>query len=172
MLDQIKSFSLEDKIVDFIKISENLSHYNLSPKICIRLWESLKKKLKDLYKRENEFQALCRNEVNIDFWTESIYTFKQRINAYEEALDAQKEEASVKENLNFLEAFQTQETKHEDMINSYFLLFDDPTKFVSVMGDLSTKLTESSADQIGFQDENQISSSKIDQVLNELVSEI
>ena len=55
MLDQIKSFSLEDKIVDFIKISENLSHYNLSPKICIRLWESLKKKLKDLYKRENEF---------------------------------------------------------------------------------------------------------------------
>ena len=40
------------------------------------------------------------------------------------------------------------------MINSYFLLFDDPTKFVSVMGDLSTKLTESSADQIGLQDEN------------------
>ena len=55
MLEQIKHFSLEDKIVDFIKISESLSHYNLTPKICIKLWDALKKKLKDLYKRENEF---------------------------------------------------------------------------------------------------------------------
>jgi hypothetical protein len=55
MLEQIKGFSLEEKIVDFIKISENLNHYNLSPRICIKLWDGLKKKLKDLYKRENEF---------------------------------------------------------------------------------------------------------------------
>jgi hypothetical protein len=77
---------LEHKIVDFVKISENLSHYNLSPKICIKLWEQLKKKLKDLYKRENEFQALCRNEVNIDFWTETAHMFKLRIKAYEQTL--------------------------------------------------------------------------------------
>lgn len=47
MLEQIKHFSLDNKIADFVKISENLSHYNLSPKICIRLWDGLKKKLKD-----------------------------------------------------------------------------------------------------------------------------
>lgn len=87
MLEQIKHFSLEDKIVDFIKISENLQHYNLSPKICIRWWDNLKKKLKDLYKRENEFQALCRNEVNVDFWTETIHMFKLRIKVYEKNLD-------------------------------------------------------------------------------------
>ena len=39
MLEQIKHFSLENKIVDFVKISENLSAYNLNPKLCIRLWE-------------------------------------------------------------------------------------------------------------------------------------
>ncbi len=55
MLDQIKKFSLDNKIADFVKISENLSHYNLSPKICIRLWDNLKKNLKDFSKRENEF---------------------------------------------------------------------------------------------------------------------
>lgn len=74
--------------MDFIKISENLSHYNLQPRICKKLWESLKKKLKDLYKRENEFQALCRNEVNVDFWTESIHMFKLRIKAYEKTLSS------------------------------------------------------------------------------------
>ncbi len=55
MLDQIKHFSLDNKIADFVKISENLVHYGLSPKICIRLWDGLKKKLKDFMKRENEF---------------------------------------------------------------------------------------------------------------------
>lgn len=73
--------------MDFIKISENLTHYNLSPKICIRWWDNLKKKLKDLYKRENEFQALCRNEVNVDFWTETMHMFKLRIKAYEKTLE-------------------------------------------------------------------------------------
>ena len=57
MLDQIKQFSLDSKIADFVKISENLYHYNISPKICIRLWDGLKKNLKDFMKRENEFQT-------------------------------------------------------------------------------------------------------------------
>ena len=79
MLDQIKDFSLDEKISDFVKISENLHHYGLSPKICIRLWDGIKKKLKEFYKRENEFQGICRNEVSIDFWTETISIFKARI---------------------------------------------------------------------------------------------
>lgn len=83
MLEQIKGFSLENKIVDFVKISENLSHYNLQAKQCIRLWDNLKKKLKDWQKRENEFQALCRNEVNLDFWSESMHMFKNRNEKYE-----------------------------------------------------------------------------------------
>lgn len=64
MLDQIKSISLENKIADFVKIAENLRTYNLSPKLCIRLWENLKKNLKDVYKREHEYQQMCRSEVN------------------------------------------------------------------------------------------------------------
>jgi hypothetical protein len=86
MLDQIKQFSLDNKIADFVQISEHLSHYHLSPKICIRLWDSLKKNLKDYTKRENEFQTLCRNEVNSDFWSETIHLFKQRVKEYEKKL--------------------------------------------------------------------------------------
>jgi hypothetical protein len=144
---------LEDKIVDFIKISENLSHYNLSPRICIRLWEALKKKLKDLYKRENEFQALCRNEVNVDFWTETISMFKQRIKAYESTLKDGKaklvEERSSFESAepkNPITKFKEEEDHLNDMISSYFQLFDDPNKFLSVMEDLQTKVAENSKD--------------------------
>lgn len=78
---------MDNKVVDFVSISESLTQFGLqSPKLCIRLWESLKKKLKDLYKRENEFQTLCRNEVSVEFWTETTRVFKQRIRAYEKAL--------------------------------------------------------------------------------------
>jgi hypothetical protein len=84
MLDQIKQFSLNNKEADFVKISENLYHYNLSPKICMRLWDNIKKNLKDFSKRENEFQTLCRNDVNTDFWT--VLLFKERVKAYEKKL--------------------------------------------------------------------------------------
>ena len=55
MLDQIIQFSLDNKIADFIKISDHLKSYNLPPKVCIRLWDGLKKNLKELTKREHEF---------------------------------------------------------------------------------------------------------------------
>jgi hypothetical protein len=55
------------------KVKSNATHNHFtSPKNLIKLWDSLKKKLKDPNKRENEFQALCRNEVSIDFWTDLI----------------------------------------------------------------------------------------------------
>ena len=86
ILNQILPFTAqEQKSVDFIEVSEILSgnggggQFNISPKLCLRMWENLKKKLKDLYKRDNEFQALCRNEVNVDFWTETMVMFKSRV---------------------------------------------------------------------------------------------
>jgi hypothetical protein len=63
----------------------------LSPKVCIKLWDGLKKNLKDIYKRENEFQTLCRNEVNIDFWSETLFLFKKRIKIYEEKIKRENE---------------------------------------------------------------------------------
>lgn len=64
MLDQVKSFSLEtDRVVDFISIADAVprvknnpvhNHYT-SPKVLIKLWDSLKRKLRDPNKRENEF---------------------------------------------------------------------------------------------------------------------
>ncbi len=122
---------MEDKIVDFVKINENLSHYNLSPKICIKLWEQLKKKLKDLYKRENEFQALCRNEVNVDFWTETTLMFKKRIAAYEKGLNHRFDYSDIDQvnsrvfsktiiEENPIYEFQRQETRFNNMVESYF----------------------------------------------------
>lgn len=93
MLDQIKGFSLDqERVVDFISIAEQVprvknNHFQnhfTSPKTLIKLWESLKKKLRDPNKRENEFQALCRNEVSVDFWTELLQNghFKARLDVY------------------------------------------------------------------------------------------
>ena len=64
MLDQVKVFSTDtERVVDFIAIAEHIpraknnpvhNHFT-SPKILIKLWDALKKKLKDPNKRENEF---------------------------------------------------------------------------------------------------------------------
>jgi hypothetical protein len=64
MLDQVKVFSLEsERAVDFIAIADGIprlknnpvhNHFT-HPKTLIKLWDGLKKKLKDPNKRENEF---------------------------------------------------------------------------------------------------------------------
>lgn len=64
------------------------------------MWDNLKKNLKDFSKRENEFQTLCRNEVNADFWSETIVVFKDRVKAYERKLqegDLLEQESSIVE---------------------------------------------------------------------------
>lgn len=97
MLDQMKNFSMDnERAVDFIAISESLPKQKgghpannfTSPKTLIKLWDSLKKKLRDPNKRENEFQALCRNEVSVDFWTDLIQSgqFKARMKVYRKEL--------------------------------------------------------------------------------------
>ncbi len=64
MLDQLKNYSMEpERAVDIVaiadsipKVKQNATHNHFtSPKNLIKLWESLKKKLKDPNKRENEF---------------------------------------------------------------------------------------------------------------------
>lgn len=93
MLDQLKAFTLEsERDIDFIAISDSIPkiknnqvhNYFTSPKTLIKLWDGLKKKLRDPNKRENEFQALCRNEVSVDFWTDLIQggRFKARLGIY------------------------------------------------------------------------------------------
>jgi len=34
---------------------------------------------------------MCKNEVNIDFWTETIHMFKQRVKVYDKALENRKD---------------------------------------------------------------------------------
>ncbi len=77
----MKHFTLDhERAIDLVSISESIpklknnqvhNHFT-SVKTLVKLWDGLKKKLKDPNKRENEFQMLCRNEVNVDFWTELV----------------------------------------------------------------------------------------------------
>jgi hypothetical protein len=69
-----------ERSVDIISIADavpkqknnQVHNHFTAPKTLIKLYDGLRKKLRDPNKRENEFQALCRNEVSIDFWTELI----------------------------------------------------------------------------------------------------
>ena len=64
MLDQLKHFSMDqERSVDIVAIADSIpkvkynathNHFT-STKNLIKLWDSLKKKLKDPNKRENEF---------------------------------------------------------------------------------------------------------------------
>lgn len=64
MLDQLKTFTLDqERAIDFVAISDAIpklknnqvhNHFT-SPKTLIKLWDGLKKKLRDPNKRENEF---------------------------------------------------------------------------------------------------------------------
>ena len=47
MTEQIGNFSTEDKEADFVKISETLQHYGLSPRFCMRFWDGMRKKLRE-----------------------------------------------------------------------------------------------------------------------------
>jgi hypothetical protein len=64
MLDQLKHFSIDpERSIDIVaiadsipKVKSNATHNHFtSTKNLIKLWDSLKKKLKDPNKRENEF---------------------------------------------------------------------------------------------------------------------
>jgi hypothetical protein len=69
--------------------------------------------LRDPNKRENEFQALCRNEVTVDFWTELIASgaFTRRLQAYEK-------------HMRDLERFRRCEARFKGVAAEYFTLFD------------------------------------------------
>ena len=64
MLDQIKAFSMEpERAIDFVAISDSIPKLKNNPlhnnftsvKTLVKLWEVLRKKLRDPNKRENEF---------------------------------------------------------------------------------------------------------------------
>lgn len=114
----MKAFSIEqERAIDFVAISDTIpklrnnqvhNHF-AAPKTLIKLWDGLKKKLRDPNKRENEFQALCRIEVNVDFWTDLITKgdFKQRMGVYN---------SHAKE----MESFKSQEDRFRQISSSYF----------------------------------------------------
>jgi len=176
MLDQVKQFSLDNKIVDFVKISENLVNYNMSPKICIRLWENLKKNLKDLSKRENEFQTICRNEVNIDFWTETINMFKQRIKLYDQKLgeiNLLKDEDQISPSIqtDLIDQFQRYENRVQNMMGTYFELFTDSSHFQDTMEVLQEQVRDQLCPRIEHPKVQGLES-RIDCILSELLSEM
>lgn len=112
-----------ERAIDFVAISDSIpklrnnqvhNHF-AAPKTLIKLWDGLKKKLRDPNKRENEFQALCRIEVNVDFWTELITRgdFKQRMGVYN---------GHAKE----VESFKSQEERFKSISTSYFKALSQP----------------------------------------------
>lgn len=78
--------------------------------------------------------------MNIDFWTESIKMFKQRVQVYDKALSlpptAKHEEHSAGIKEDVVESFQAQENRLCSMMGSYFQLFNNADKFVDVMDTL------------------------------------
>ncbi len=95
MIKQIGHFKNEEKEADFVKISECLRHYGISPKFCMRYWDSMRKKLREHY-RKNEFISVCRNEVQEDFCTEASSSFKNRMAKYEHTLTKQTSSCNLK----------------------------------------------------------------------------
>lgn len=77
------------------------------------MWEGLRKKLRDPNKRENEFQALCRNEVTVDFWTELIQSgaFQRRLESYQRAMGQ-------------FDRFKARETRFKGIASQYFQLYE------------------------------------------------
>ena len=117
----------EERVVDFVSIAEAVprgksSGHFTAPKTLNKLWEGLRKNLRDPNKRENEFQSLCRNEVTVDFWTELLQSkeFHARMVAYNS-------------NLGFIERFQAREQRFKGLVDQYFTLFQNPEKLKEVV---------------------------------------
>lgn len=51
-----------------------------------------------------------------------------------------REKQSMEKEQDLLDTFMQQEARHDEMISSYFQLFEDPSKFLTVMDDLSAKI--------------------------------
>ena len=54
----------------------------IQPRICSKLWESLRKSLRESFKMELEFFDHTRQEIVRNHWTESLLMFKKRIQVY------------------------------------------------------------------------------------------
>ena len=55
---------------------------SLQPRICSKLWEALRKYLRESSTTELEFFSHSRQEVVQNFWTESLLMFRQRLKVY------------------------------------------------------------------------------------------
>lgn len=47
LTQQVKAFSDQEKEADYTLVAENLKHYGLYPRLCIKYWEAARKKFFD-----------------------------------------------------------------------------------------------------------------------------
>jgi hypothetical protein len=60
---------------------------SIQPRICSKLWESLRKSLRDSFKMELEFFDQTRQRTSVNFWEEALRMFRQRLRVYLENQD-------------------------------------------------------------------------------------
>jgi hypothetical protein len=66
------------------KSSQGQSQQRMSiqPRICSKLWEALRKSLKESFKMEHEFYDHTRKEIIQNYQTEALAMFKKRLGVY------------------------------------------------------------------------------------------
>ena len=90
---QNNTFSMDrEHSIDFVKIAEKLpklatggsgqKQTSITSRICTRLWESLRKSLRESFKMELEFYDQTRQEIVSNFWEESLLMFRKRLRVY------------------------------------------------------------------------------------------
>jgi hypothetical protein len=64
IIDQIGSFSGEDKEADYQMIAENMRHYGVYPKLCVRFWELARKKFLETSKSKSKYFIFQRKATS------------------------------------------------------------------------------------------------------------
>jgi hypothetical protein len=144
----VAPFSLEDKVVDFSKISENLKHFDMNPRSCKKLWEGIRKELQESYKgnfasiyltANNEFVSACKASVKENFWSETAKTFEKRVNVYDRALVEFSDKRSQSEQI---EKYANLEFKISALMEAFLNLSSEPEQLHELLSGLKTKLDD------------------------------
>ena len=75
-----------DKDIDLMDVADSLGETGLSVKQCQKSWEQLRKRMRDVQKRESEFITLTRMDVMEDFCFDQSSQFKKRMRVYEKEM--------------------------------------------------------------------------------------
>ena len=109
-----------DKDIDLVDVAESLSSTGLSVKQTQKSWEQLRKRLRDVQKRESEFITLTRMEVMEDFCFDQSNQFKKRMKVYEKEIAQMAERDDTNDRgSSLLNGLDGCETKTRHLIESF-----------------------------------------------------